>query len=411
MTCAIVSIGTEITRGELVDTNSQWLAERLLELGHDVTEMATVDDDETRIGATLLRLTAQHPILVVTGGLGPTTDDLTTRSVAKVLNVPLVRDQTALQGIRERLAARGMELAESNAKQADFPQGAEVLPNERGTAPGFSVNLGSARAFFMPGVPLEMKEMFNEQVTRRLPRAEGSRHAVYLRSFGLPEAEVNDRLAGIEAQFDVTLGYRATFPEIEVKVLASGSQSEDVASRCRAAADAAIERLGRKVVYGEGHTTLAGAVGELLQRFGWSFGLAESCTGGLVSELVTNVPGSSAYYMGGVCCYANQVKTGVLGVGADTLGDFGAVSEAVARQMAEGARRVFGTDVALSITGIAGPTGGTDEKPVGTVHWAVATPRGTTVRHMVFPGTRRQVQVLAAHAGLASVRAVLLKGG
>lgn len=408
MTCAILSIGTELTRGELLDTNSHWLAERLLELGHEVVEMGTVDDDEPRIAEALERLARRNRLLFVTGGLGPTTDDLTTRTVAGVLGVPLVRDEASLEIIRQRLAARGREMAASNAKQADFPEGAEILPNGRGTAPGFSVTLGSAQAFFFPGVPLEMKEMFNEHVAPRLPKPEGARRAIHLRSFGLPESEVNDRLAGIEEEYGVTLGYRASFPEIEIKVLARGAHGGEVEARCRAAADLVIERLGRTVVYGEGHVTLAGAVGILLADLGWTLGLAESCTGGLVSELVTNVPGSSAYYVGGVCCYANQVKTSVLGVGADTLGDYGAVSEPVARQMAEGACRVLGADVALSITGIAGPTGGTPDKPVGLVHWAVHTPRGTTARHMVFPGTRRQVQQLAAYAGLASVRAELL---
>lgn len=411
MTCAIVSIGTEITRGELVDTNSQWLAERLLELGHDVVEMATVDDDEKRIGTTLLRLAAKHRVIVCTGGLGPTTDDLTTSSVARILDRPLVRDEKSLGIIRERLLSRGREMAESNAKQADFPEGATVLANDRGTAPGFAVTIDGARAFFMPGVPLEMKEMFNEQVVPRLPEVQGVRRAHHLRCFGLPEAEINDRLAGIEEKHRVTLGYRASFPEIEVKVLVTGTDERDVEARCRAAAEEVVERLGRMVVYGEGKTSLAGAVGELLERTGWRLGLAESCTGGLVSQLVTNVPGSSAYFVGGVCCYSNEVKTAVLGVGADTLGDYGAVSEAVARQMAEGACRVLGADVALSITGIAGPTGGSAEKPVGLVHWAVRTPRGTTARHMVFPGTRQQVQRLAAYAGLATVRAELLDHG
>lgn len=407
MTCAIVSIGTEITRGELVDTNSQWLAERLLELGHDVVEMATVDDDEQRIGATLLRLAAHHRVLVCTGGLGPTTDDLTARAVADVLGSPLVRDEASLHVIRERLLARGRTLSDSNAKQADFPDGAAVLPNRRGTAPGFAVTIDGAvgaRAFFMPGVPLEMKEMFNEHVVLQLPAVQGVRRALRLRCFGLPEAEINDRLAGLEEKHGVTLGYRASFPEIEVKVLVAGAEERDTEARCRAAADEVIERIGKRVVYGEGDVTLAGAVGELLEQLGWRLALAESCTGGLVSQLITNVPGSSAYYVGGVCCYSNEVKVGTLGVGADTLGDHGAVSEAVARQMAEGACKALGADVALSITGIAGPTGGSADKPVGLVHWAVTTPRGTTARHMVFPGTRQQVQRLAAFAGLATVR-------
>lgn len=409
MTVAVVSIGTEITRGELVDTNSQWLADRLTELGHRVVEMATVDDDPGRIGATVQRLSGAHDVIVATGGLGPTTDDLTASAVAQLLGLPLERNEVALRDVRQRLAARGRELTPSNAKQANLPAGSEVLPNRIGTAPGFAVTVGSARAFFLPGVPAEMSTMFDEEVVPRLPRPHGHRCAVRLRCFGLPESEVNDQLAGIESQHRVVLGYRAAFPEIEIKVLAEGETAEETHARCRAAADAVKARLGPKYLYGEGDVSLASAVGELLRDSGWTLGLAESCTGGLVSELITRIPGSSAYFLGGVCSYANSAKCHLLGVGADTLGDYGAVSEPVARQMAEGTRRMLECDVALAITGIAGPGGGTPEKPVGTVHWAVATPRGTRHWHRVFPGNRDRVRWLAAYSGLACLRAELLE--
>lgn len=408
MTVALVSIGTEITRGELVDTNSQWLADRLTELGHHVVEMATVDDDPVRIGATLQQLSVEHDAIIATGGLGPTTDDLTAAAVARLLGLPLVRSETALREVEQRLAARGRVLTPSGAKQADLPAGSEVLSNRIGTAPGFAVTVGSARAFFLPGVPVEMSTMFDEEVAPRLPRARGHRRAIRLRCFGLPESEVNDRLAGIEAQHQVVVGYRATFPEIEVKVLAEAATAEDAHARCRAAADAVKARLGSRIAYGEGDVSLASAVGELLQSSGRTLGLAESCTGGLVSELITRVPGSSAYFLGGICSYANPVKSNVLGVGADTLGDFGAVSEPVARQMAEGARRVLGCDLALAITGIAGPGGGTPEKPVGTVHWAIATADGTQHWQRIFSGSRDRVRRLATYAGLASLRNELL---
>lgn len=408
MTVALVSIGTEITRGELVDTNSQWLADRLTELGHHVVEMATVDDDPLRIGAVVQQLSVRHDAIIATGGLGPTTDDLTAAAVARLLGLPLVRDEAALREVEQRLAVRGRVLTPSGAKQADLPAGSEVLSNRIGTAPGFAVTVGSARAFFLPGVPVEMSTMFDEEVAPRLPRARGYRCALRLRCFGLPESEVNDRLAGIEPQHQVVLGYRATFPEIEVKVLAEAATSKDAHARCRAAADAVKSRLGPKIVYGEGDVSLASAVGELLRSRGLTFGLAESCTGGLVSELITRVPGSSDYFLGGVCSYANAVKSNVLGVGADTLGDFGAVSEPVARQMAEGARRVLDCNVALAITGIAGPGGGTPAKPVGTVHWAIATADGTQHWQRIFSGSRDRVRRLAAYAGLASLRRELL---
>jgi nicotinamide-nucleotide amidase len=204
-------------------------------------------------------------------------------------------------------------------------------------------------------------------------------------------------------------GYRASFPEIEVKVLARGGDREVVEARLRAAGSAVRTRIGERYVYGEGNVSLAAVVGELLAARGLKLGLAESCTGGLLSSLFTEVPGSSRYFLGSVCSYDNAVKCNLLGVGADTLGDHGAVSELVARQMATGAQRAFGADIGVGITGIAGPGGGTLEKPVGLVHWAVATPHTTVAKQHVFWGTRRQVQTRAAYASLATLRELLLE--
>ncbi len=409
MNIAVMSTGTELMRGELVDTNSQWLAAELSERGYEVTEMATVGDDAERLRATLARLGKSHDAIVMTGGLGPTTDDLTSTAVAEVLGVPLVRDATSLAHIQTLYAARGRVLSGYGMKQADFPEGATVLPNPNGTAPGFSVLIDRAQSFFLPGVPREMKEMFTNEVAPRLPAPGDVVRALRLKTYGLTESEVNDRLAGLEAEHGVLLGYRASFPEIEVKILSRGADREVVEGRLRAAGDAIRARLGERYVYGEGNVSLAGVVGELLAQQGLKLGLAESCTGGLLSSMFTEVPGSSRYFMGGVCSYDNAVKCGLLGVGADTLGDHGAVSEAVARQMAAGARRAFGADVSISVTGIAGPDGGTLEKPVGLVHWAVATPHTTVAKQHVFWGTRRQVQMRAAYASLATLRELLLE--
>ena len=217
--------------------------------------------------------------------------------------------------------------------------GATVLANPEGTAPGFAVRIGTARCFCMPGVPREMKRMFEHEVLPQLPPPAQPVVALRLKTFGLTESEVNDRLEGLEEKYAVVLGYRASFPEVEVKILARGADREQVAGHVRSVADAVRAHLGQQFVYGEGRTTLAAAVGELLAERGLRLGLAESCTGGLVSSLITEVAGSSRYFVGGVVSYDNAVKCGVLGVGADTLGDQGAVSEAVARQMAVGARR------------------------------------------------------------------------
>lgn len=410
MTAAILCIGTELVRGEIVNTNATWLAERLTELGIEVSTIVEEPDDRARIEGALKRLGSEHAWIIGTGGLGPTTDDITSECVASALDVPLERDAASLEAIRARMSRHGRAMAASNEKQADFPRGAQVLPNPNGTAPGFSVRIGRSTAFFMPGVPSEMKPMFDDHVAPVVGAAQrGGLHQIRLRTFGLPESTVNDRLDGLEAAHAVTVAYRAHFPEIEVKLLARAPTDEEAKQRARRAADDARGRLG-DVVFGEGATSLAEAVGSLCKERGLTFGTAESCTGGLVAELITDVSGSSAYFTGAVVSYSNDVKTRVLGVDAALLAAHGAVSPEVARAMADGARAVLGADVALSLTGIAGPTGGSEDKPVGLVHFAVATSEGISDRRIVYPGSRDRVRRLSAFAGLSLVRQVLNRG-
>lgn len=408
MSVAILCIGTELTRGEIVNTNASWLAESLVALGLEVTAIETIADDRETIARTLVRLGATHDAIVCTGGLGPTTDDITSECVAAVLGVPLERDETSLAEIRERMSRFGRTMAASNEKQADFPRGARVLPNRKGTAPGFSAKIERALSFFMPGVPREMKTMFQEHVAPALsPLVRDALAQVRIKTFGLPESSVNDRLAGLEEQYEVTVGYRAHFPEIEVKVLARRAAPPDARDAARRAADDAIARLGPDVVYAEGDVTFAEALGALLVERNLTLGVAESCTGGLVGSILTERGGASAFFRGGIVSYANSVKTGALGVAPELLARHGAVSAEVARAMAGGARRALGVDLALSITGIAGPSGGSTDKPVGLVHFAVATERAIEDRQMVFPGSREQVRRLAAFAGLSLVRATV----
>jgi nicotinamide-nucleotide amidase len=406
MTCAVLSIGTELTRGELVDTNAPWIAAGLTELGFEVTEHAVVDDHAARIVASLERLSRSAQVIVCSGGLGPTTDDLTSAAVASALGVGLERDEASLDLLRRRLERLGRTLTESNAKQADFPAGATVLPNPAGTAPGFKVELHGAQAFFMPGVPREMKQMFDEQVVPRIRElAPNDSHQVHFRTFGLPESAVGDKLTGVEEAFPgVTIGYRAHFPEIEVKVLARAAEHAAAIELAECAAAEVRARLG-EVVYGGGEDTFAGVVGRALRTRGWTLAIAESCTGGLVGHLLTTEPGASDFLLLDAVTYANSAKQAVLGVDEDALRGHGAVSVEVATRMADGARRVSGADVALSITGIAGPTGGTETKPVGLVYIAVSCAKGTAVKEHVFQGGRHRIQTLAAYAGLSMVRA------
>jgi nicotinamide-nucleotide amidase len=296
MTAAVLCIGTELTRGELLNSNAQWLAESLTRIGHEVTAVDCVDDDRARIEAYLQRLSAEHQVLVCTGGLGPTTDDITTECAARVAGVALFRDAASLQHIEELFARYGRKMAPSNAKQADFPEGARVLPNPNGSAPGFRVQLGQCAAYFMPGVPKEMKAMFDASIAPEVSAlVADAREQIVLRCFGLPESEANDRMAGIEAEYGVIIGYRASLPELEVKVQARAATREAVEQLARRAANEAKARLGDHV-YAEGFGSLPGHLGNLLAERGKTLAVAESCTGGLAAELLTRVPGASRYF-------------------------------------------------------------------------------------------------------------------
>ena len=404
VTAAILSIGTELTRGELVNTNAAWLAERLTALGLEVIEQRTVDDDRARIVAALESL-ASHRFVVVTGGLGPTSDDVTTAAAADALGVELVRDQASLEAIERRFATINRTMTPSNAKQADFPRGATILSNPIGTAPGFAIRLGAARIYFTPGVPSEMRRMWEGHIEPAIaPSVERRSHQVRLRTFGMPESQVGEKLATIEAEEKlVTIGYRATFPEIEVKVLARGDSESAAEATAARVADRVRNALGA-IVFGEGEETYPAHVGRTLRARGLTLAIAESCTGGLVGQLVTSVPGSSEYLLFDAVTYSNASKIDVLGVNGELIRAYGAVSAEVASAMADGARRIADADLAVAITGIAGPGGGTDEKPVGTVFLALARKGAPTTAHpMKFGGDRERIRVLSAYNALRLV--------
>lgn len=405
MTAAVLSIGTELTRGELVNANAAWLGEQLTGLGFDVVEHVTVADDVGDIVAAMRRLAARVRVVVATGGLGPTSDDRTQEAAAEAMGVRLVRNEPALQRIRSRWEAMGREMPASNEKQADFPEGAEILPNPVGTAPGFAVSLGDCRLFFLPGVPREMTHLFQESVVPAIaPMGERNSHQIHIRSFGFTESQVGDLLSGIEeAHEGITLGYRAHFPEIEVKVLARAETASEAEERAREVAEEVRARLG-DAVYGEREDTFAGAVGRLLREKRRTLAIAESCTGGLVGAMVTSVPGSSDYLLLDAVTYSNHSKTKVLGVTSECLRAHGAVSSECAAAMAEGALRISDADIAVSITGIAGPGGGTEAKPVGTVWFGLArkdAPTFTKMRRL--PGDRERIRKLAAYVALQMV--------
>jgi nicotinamide-nucleotide amidase len=402
MDAIVLSIGTELTRGELVNTNAAWIAEQLTELGFVVTQHVSVDDDSHRITSEIRRLCARESIIVMTGGLGPTSDDRTSAAVASAAGVDLVRDEESFERIKRRFERTGRVMPDINSKQADVPLGARVLVNTAGTAPGFELALGAARLFVMPGVPSEMKKMFTDCVVPAIVGlARRDQHQIHLRTFGLPESQVASRIADLESQFEgVTFGYRAHFPEIEVKILARGKGAEDAELLSRRVADLVRDRLG-DAVYGEREHRYAEVVGRALRERGLTLALAESCTGGLLGALITDVPGSSDYLVLDAVTYSNASKTRVLGVSEDLLRGYGAVSAEAAAAMAEGARRVGDAALAISITGIAGPGGGTEEKPVGTVYLGLARESSPTKTKLHrFTGDRERIRTLAAYQAL-----------
>jgi len=410
MTAAVLSIGTELTRGELVNTNATWLSEELSKLGFEVVEHATIDDDFTRIVTVIRRFSEQHRVVVATGGLGPTTDDLTTAAAAEAAGVGLWRDERVVEGIRRKFEAFGRVMPESNAKQGDFPDGARVLANPIGTAPGFAMELGTARFFFVPGVPREMKHIFSESIVPAIAGlAERRTHQIHLRTFGMTESGVAQALGALEQKHaGLTLGYRASFPEIEVKVHVRADSAGVAEATAESIAEEVRELLGA-AVFGGRDDSFPAVVGRVLRDKGKTLAVAESCTGGRVGEMLTRVPGSSDYLLFDAVVYANRAKEAVLGVRPETLRAHGAVSAETAAAMAEGARRVVDADLAVSITGIAGPGGGTEDKPVGTVWFGLARrgePTVTKVRKL--PWGRERIQTLSAYVALELVRRAAL---
>ncbi len=410
MTAAVLSIGTELTRGELVNTNAAWLGEELTKLGFDVVEHATVDDRLERIVTLIRRFAETNRVVVVTGGLGPTSDDLTTAAAASAAGVELRRDERVVEGIRQKFKAFGRVMPESNVKQGDFPEGAQVLPNPVGTAPGFALGLGEARFFFVPGVPREMKHIFHESIVPAIAAlAEPRTHQVHIRTFGMTESGVAQALRGLEDKHEgLTLGYRAHFPEIEVKVHVRADSAAEAERRSEAIANEVRTLLG-DAVFGGRADSFPEAVGKALRDKGKTLAVAESCTGGRVGEMLTRVSGASNYLLLDAVVYANSAKEAVLGVGEEILRAHGAVSAETAAAMAEGARRVAGADIAVSITGIAGPEGGTEDKPVGTIWFGLAR-RGerTITKHRKLPWGRERVQILASYVALELVRRAAL---
>jgi len=437
----IITIGDELLRGEIVDSNKARIAQRLLLLDIECRHQVSVLDDPADMRDAFVRAAGRSEIVLVSGGLGPTRDDLTTEVLAETFGRELILDDASLETIRVFFERVGREMAEVNRKQAFFPSEAEVLPNPIGTAPGFSIREGKTVFFAMPGVPRELDLMMDEQVLPRLERAfygsefgseygpetgaaavggsasgvgdampvEGRRvvRAALLRTFGMGESTLEAELSDLARDEAVELGFRTSFPDNFLRPFARARTAEEADARIAGLVAAIRDRLG-PLVYGEGEDTMESVVGAMLREHRATLATAESCTGGLIAERLTDVPGSSDYFRGSIVAYANEAKTSLLGVPERLLEEHGAVSEQVVRAMAEGALERLGSDFALATSGISGPDGGTPEKPVGLVCIGLAGPSGTHADSFVFQVDRTRHRQLTAQVALDWVRRSLL---
>jgi len=396
MIAEILSTGDEIRTGTLVDTNSAYIAQELEGMGVRVLRHLTVGDDLTELAAVLQEIGSRADIAVVTGGLGPTSDDLSAEAAASAAGVPLVLDPEALRRIEGFFDRIGRPMGDNNRKQALLPESAVRIDNPIGSAPGFHLLIGKCRCFFLPGVPLEMKRMLRESVLPTIDTLLGSgarpiRIVTTLSSFGYGESMTAEKLTGFDEAFpDIRLGYRAKFPEVQIKLYLEGTDRLKLEARSLEAAGWVKERLGGRVFSDRGES-MPEVIGRLLVERGATLAVAESCTGGLISHWITNVAGSSRYFLSAAVTYANEAKCRLLGVSPEILLRHGAVSEPVIREMAEGVRRMSGANFGLATSGIAGPDGGTPEKPVGLVWIGVSTQEnGTSARSFQFRYANRE---------------------
>ena len=419
MRAVILSIGDELILGQTVDTNAAWLSAQLATLGISVKEHITVGDDLAAIADQLRRIAASSEVILATGGLGPTDDDVTRYALADVLEADLCLDERSLQQIGEFFVRRDRTMPERNRIQAMFPAGCEVIPNPLGTAPGILAEIGSKSeggktpAFFLPGVPREMKEMYThfvEDRLRNLLENKGKTEVMVTRivhTVGAGESIIAEWLGDMMARgTNPIVNSTAANMIVSLRINARAADAKTARGLIQPVEEELVKRIG-DYVFGYDSDTLAGVVGRLLRDRGETLAAAESCTGGWLGKEITDVPGSSDYFKSGWVVYSNEAKIRQLGVDREVLETQGAVSEPVARQLAVRAREIAGADYGLGITGIAGPGGGTEEKPVGLVYIAMTDKNQVQVKKHIFPSTRDMVRFRAVTLALDLCRRYL----
>jgi len=404
MRIGILTIGNELMNGRIADTNASFIAREANQQGWSVEAIMSVGDDFAAIKNRLDYLLAMTDAVICSGGLGPTADDITTEAIARAFHLPLHTDENVLNYIKDIFTKFNFRWVENNAKQAMFPQGAEVIPNARGTAPGFCLPINGKLIFVIPGVPAEARLMITNGVFPLLRKyfPQDELHIVKhtIRTFGLGEAAVDDKVKDIDFQsLGVSIGFYPVFPENHIVLIAQSNHREEAQKNLQQAQDEVTARL-QHYIFAYGEQTLEEVIAALLIEKKLTIAVAESCTGGLITSRLTDVSGSSDYLERGLVTYSNAAKISMLDVPAEIIEKHGAVSGETARLMAEGVRKLAGTDLGLSSTGIAGPTGGSPEKPVGTVYLAVADSKQTICRHYAYRWDRKMNKEVFSEAAL-----------
>lgn len=407
----IIAIGNELISGRVPNTTSSFAARHLFAAGYEIHAMHTIGDDPTLIGEALLRALGRVDFVLVTGGLGSTDDDLTTEAVAKALDLPTIPNMELLNKIRLHLDSVAASPMDPLEKLAWLPQGAEAL-NINSRMSGYLLTHGNKPVFFLPGIPYQMQTLLLGEVLSRLPALYQNRHLTtcqrLYKIFGMEESEINRQVQELQLPPEIKIGYYPVFPEVHLSILVRTAANTDPHPLFNAACTA-VETQFAKTIFGRDNDSMAAITLQLLEKKKLQLATAESCTGGRIGQLLTGIPGSSRAYVGGIIAYANSMKTAHLGVSEQLLADYGAVSKEVAEAMAVGLLQQSPADIAIAVTGIAGPEGGSPEKPVGTVFIALATANGARVLPCHFSGTRHQIQEITAITALNLVRKFLLE--
>jgi nicotinamide-nucleotide amidase len=411
MKAEIITIGDEILIGQIVDTNSAWIAEQFNRNGIEIYQITSVHDDKEHILEALKNAEEKVDLVILTGGLGPTKDDITKNVLCEYFNTKLAFHAPTFERIKQRFKNRNIDLNKLNRDQALVPENCTVVPNAVGTAPGMWFEKNNTIFVSVPGVPFEMKNLVENEILPKL-ESNGKTKAIYHKTVltqGLPESMLAQKIEKWEDALpeNIKLAYLPNPMAVRLRLSAIGKDKDLLKEQV----EAEIEKLQKIIpenIFGYDTETLAGVIGNLLKEKKKTLAVAESCTGGFISHLITSVPGSSAYFNGAVTAYSNEIKEKILGVKLKTLTENGAVSEAVAREMVEGVKKVLNVDFAIATTGIAGPNGGTSEKPVGTIWIAVAGENDVVAEKYIFGDNRERNIIRSSQTALQMLRRLIL---